>query len=174
MRALVSSQFQKTNFMNFFYIKQFCFLVVSLCFATGSYAQKNKSGNWVLNCEADKPCFISQQIEFKNNGHSTVVGGASVFYASKHLVLRLRFSPNAKKSQGVGIKIDKNQALHLPITACDNKVCEANIAIDDQLLTELRSGEFLSIAYFDKSAKQKTLPVFLNNFNEIFESLNKN
>ena len=155
------------------YIKQFCFLVISLCFATGSYAQNNKSGNWVLNCEADKPCFISQKIEYKNNGHNTVVGGASVFYASKHLVLRLRFSPNAKKEQGVGIKVDKNQALHLPITACDNKVCEANIAIDAQLLKELRSGKSLSIAYFDKRAKQKTLPVFLNNFNEVFESLSK-
>ena len=155
------------------YTKFFYFLAISLCFVAHSYAQNNQQGSWLLNCKADKPCFISQKIEFNNNGKSKVVGGASLFYTSKHLVLRLRFSPNAKKSQGVGIKVDKSLALHLPITACDDRICEANIAVDDQLLTELQSGKILSIAYFDKRAKQKTLPVFLNNFNEIFESLSK-
>tara|TARA_R110001583_G_scaffold194591_1_gene365868 strand:+ start:6764 stop:7255 length:492 start_codon:yes stop_codon:yes gene_type:complete len=155
------------------FIKSLCLLVISLFLVTSVYSQNQKTNRWVLHCKTNTPCFISQKIKVNFNGESKVLGGASIFYASKNLVLRLRFSHNAKKEQGVGIKIDKNQALHLPITACDTNICEANVSIDDQLLSELLAGKVMSIAYFDKQAKQKTLPVFLNNFDEVFKNLSK-
>jgi len=155
------------------YIAQFFLLMVSLFFITSSYSQNQKSNSWLLNCKANNPCFISQKIQFNYKGESKVIGGASVFYASKNLILRLRMSPNANKEQGVGLKIDKNKAVHLPITTCDVKICEVNVAIDNQLLSELRSGKVLSVVYFDDTNKQKALPVFLDNFNELFDQLNK-
>jgi len=157
--------------MKFSYSKQFSTLIVSLFFVTSVFAQSPIFANWSLSCKNNNPCFISQKITLNLNDKVRVLGGASIFYTTENLVIRLRFPPNAKQSHGVGIKVDKNNALHLPITACDDKVCEANIAIDKQLLAELKAGDLLSIAFFDKKLKQKTLPIFLSNFNEVFNQL---
>ncbi|APD88984.1 hypothetical protein BM523_03690 [Alteromonas mediterranea] len=130
--------------------------------------------SWSYECKANS-CFISQLL-LSNKGPTTgVVAGMSVAIASKQrTILTLRFTNDAEKSAGVGLKIDNERAIHTKILACDSKVCETNIMMDEKLISEMLEGQIAQVAFMSQTTKKQiTLPFSLKGYAPAFRRLNE-
>ncbi|MBD1389779.1 invasion associated locus B family protein [Neiella sp. HB171785] len=135
-------------------------------FAFSTIATEQDIEAWTLACAEDSPCTITQLVMAEKAGKSGVVGGVTYFHSANQPILKVRFTPDALKSKGVGLKVDGHSPLHLPITGCDGKVCEVNVAVDNKLLNELTTGKILAVAYVNQANQQMTFPVILTGFDK--------
>ncbi|GDY25504.1 MULTISPECIES: invasion associated locus B family protein [unclassified Agarivorans] len=127
---------------------------------------------WTVKCPPGKPCVITQMIMKKQGDAANVIAGVSYFNHAEQPILKIRISANAEPKKGLGLKIDEQKALHLPITTCDNKLCEVNVVADRQLIEDLQNGKLMSIAYILKSNQQQTaFPVILTGFKQAYGSI---
>lgn len=77
--------------------------------------------------------------------------------------MQLRISPAADPRAGVGLKIDNHDDFRLPISGCDERVCQAVGRIRGPVRDQLTSGKYAQVAYF-VGGKQQTVPVPLDGF----------
>lgn len=128
--------------------------------------------SWSYECKANS-CFASQLLLSKKGAKAGVVAGMSVALASKQrTILTLRFTNDAKKSAGVGLKIDSEKAIRTKILACDSKICETNIVMDEKLISEMLEGQVAQVAFISQTTnKQITLPFSLKGFAPTFRRL---
>lgn len=136
--------------------------------------ETEKFQSWSMICGEKGNCSLSQLVT-KDKEAKKIILGINVNYAmSKEFpVLMLRFPPQINKDSGIGIKIDDNAAIQLPISECNAKACQSVIKMDDVLMREMKNGKFGQVAFALKNNKQLTLPISLNGFNEAFIALNK-
>lgn len=130
--------------------------------------------SWSYECKANS-CFASQLLLSKKGQKTGVVAGMSVALASKQrTILTLRFTNDAEKSAGVGLKIDNEKAIRTKILACDSKICETNIVMDEKLISEMLEGQVAQVAFMSQTTnKQITLPFSLQGFAPAFLKLNE-
>jgi invasion protein IalB len=146
-------------------------LVLStLVFAFSSFAKDFEA--WTVKCPVGKPCVITQMVMKKQGDSANVIAGVSYFDHSEQPILKIRISAKADPKKGIGLKIDQQKPLHLPITNCDEKLCEVNVVADKQLIKDLQSSQVMSVAYILKSSQQQTaFPVILNGFQQAYRSI---
>ncbi|WP_427983523.1 invasion associated locus B family protein [Agarivorans sp.] len=127
---------------------------------------------WTVTCPTAKPCVISQMVMKQQGDAADVIAGVSYFNHPSQPILKIRITPQADPKKGLGLKFDQQTALHLPITNCDNKVCEVNIVADQQLIDDLQNSKLMSVAYILKSNQQQNaFPVILNGFKQAYLSI---
>lgn len=127
---------------------------------------------WNLLCGNQGNCSLSQLVT-KDKSATQILMGVNINYSVSNLfpVLMLRLPAKINKSSGVGIKIDDNKPIHVPITQCNSKACQSIIKIDDMFLEEMKNGKVGKIAFSLKSNKQLTLPISFQGFSEAFKAL---
>lgn len=128
--------------------------------------------SWSLICGEKGNCSLSQLIT-KDKAATQILMGVNINYSVSNLfpVLMLRLPAKVNQASGVGIRIDNNKSIQVPITQCTEKACQSVIKIDDTLLNELKSGKAGMVAFALKSKKQLTLPISLEGFSEAFLAL---
>jgi invasion protein IalB len=128
--------------------------------------------SWSLICGEHGNCSMSQLVA-KDKSAKQILMGVNVNYSVSNLfpVLMLRLPAKINKEAGVGIKIDNNKPIQVPVTQCNAKTCQSIIKIDDVLLNEMKNGKVGMIALSLKSKKQLTLPVSFQGFSEAFTAL---
>ncbi|RKF18739.1 hypothetical protein DBZ36_10095 [Alginatibacterium sediminis] len=146
-------------------------LTLSL-FNSFAFAEQELEPVWKSSCDQQQRCNATLPVVVENQGQKRVVAGLTYLYNPPGDILRIRFSPKATRGAGIGLKVDQNKALQLPISNCDDKVCEVNIAVDTQLLNELRGGQWMLLAY-QENTKQRTLPIQIFGFNAVYEQWNQ-
>ena len=151
------------------------FLLLSLLLTIKSaHAIQNQSFEaWSLLCGKQGNCSLSQLVSLDPKGDK-VLAGINVNYSvsSDFPVLMVRLPPAANLKAGLGIKVDDNKAIQLPLSQCNASACQSVIKIDKQLLSELQSGKVALFAIsVGEDKRQLTLPVSLAGFNKGFQAL---
>ena len=135
-------------------------------------------GAWSVECKprAGSPeniCVASQVVAVGEAGKQAVLGvmvAPTQGEALPHIIFR--FSPGANLKAGVGVKIDQQEAFRVPISQCDNHICEVRSLMPEELLAQMRVGRMLQFAYFLEK-QQLTYPVSLNGFDAAYAALHK-
>ena len=68
----------------------------------------------------------------------------------------------AQVPAGVGMKMDEQPPVRLPLGSCDKAVCEARGWLTDDMTGQLRKGRLLRFAYYIDTRNQITYPVSLD------------
>ncbi len=131
--------------------------------------------SWSLICGDKGNCSMSQLVT-KDKAATQILMGVNINYSVSNLfpVLMLRLPAKIHQASGVGIKIDDNKSIQIPITQCNEKACQSIIKIDDILLNEMKNGREGKIAFALKSKKQLTLPLSFQGFSQAFAALKSN
>lgn len=87
--------------------------------------------------------------------------------------IAFRLTAAAYRPAGVAIKIDDFKPMRLPLTNCDDRLCETQAWLDDDVVARMRKGKVLQFAYFLDPKNQATYPVSLMGFTEALAALDK-
>lgn len=139
-------------------------------------------GAWGFSCavaangkgDLAERCMVSQ-IVAANPRKRQVVLGLTVDFADSPDVptLRARFSSRAEPRAGIGIKIDRQPDMRLPISGCDERRCEAVGRLAPPVLKLWKKGKLAQFAYLQRGGKQVVLPISLDGFDEALAALRK-
>lgn len=146
--------------------------------ATAEPKPKQTFGAWNVECKprvtnSENPCVASQLVATGEDTKRTVLGvmvAPTQGEALPHIIFR--FSPGANLKAGVGVEIDQQEAFRVPISQCDNHICEVRSLMPEELLAQMRVGRMLQFAYFLEK-QQLTYPVSLNGFDAAYAALHK-
>ncbi len=124
-------------------------------------------GSWSVDCvDNGNRCIATQKVTTDPAGQKTLLGvivEPGTAKDSKGPLLTFRFTNQANRTAGAGMKIDQREPQRAPISSCDDKVCEVRAWLTPDLRKQMSNGKLLVFAYFvDK--KQVSLPVSLNGF----------
>lgn len=135
---------------------------------------------WKLSCAVanntsglpEERCMISQLISTDPLGRKTVLGITVDFIdPSNTPTIRFRFSSEATKTTGVGIKVDNYPEMRLAINNCNAKRCEAIGRLSPDVLKYWRQGKMSQLAFMAPTGKQISIRVPLSGFDAAFSSL---
>lgn len=141
----------------------------------------SRFSSWGLSCEEDqglkdaapKKCAISQIVttDLKSGG---VLLGVTVNFLDSPTVptIHFRFSPTAKPAPGIGVKIDEQAEMRLPISDCNAQRCEASGRLVSDVLKLFQAGRVAQVAFIAENDKQVTIPLMLNGFDIALAALN--
>jgi len=144
--------------------------------------RNERYGNWAMSCalaatdegKAVERCMVSQIVVADPRKRQVVLGLTVDFLDSARVpTLRARFSPEAEVRAGIGLKVDAQPDMRLPITSCDSRRCEAVGRLSAPVLDRLRSGRLAQFAYLHKGGKQIVLPLSLSGFDDALAALRK-
>lgn len=142
-------------------------------------------GLWGMTCAPALPgsegvseqqrCAATQVVAADPSGTRVVMGTTIDYFDSASVpTIRFRFSPDAVPSHGVGVKIDNATELHLPISSCDARACEAFGRLTAEPLAAFRNGRVAQIAFISASAGQQiTAPLSLAGLAEALDTLGR-
>jgi len=148
-------------------------------FANFSHASNSLQATfegWSVNCGARpgsdvQQCVATQSVTIGGDASKMVVGVMVAHqkeHALPHIVFRI--SPSANREKGVAVKVDEFDQFQVPITNCDQNVCEIRSFIPENLLAHMRKGKLLQFAFF-LNDKQVTYPISLEGFNKTYQTL---
>ncbi len=133
-------------------------------------------GAWSVNCtghteDSKKLCAASQSIATDPEGRKVVLGVIVERIVDGQIRPRITFRMSSKAfvAAGVGIKVDGEPPARLPISSCDNAVCEARGWLNEAMTRQLHNGRLLRFAYFVDAEKQITFPVSLNGLGDAMD-----
>ena len=128
-------------------------------------------GSWSVTC-GQQNCAMTQLVT-KDEAAEQVMLGVSINFAFKSklgsMMVRLPAGINTKG--GLGIKVDDNSAIQLPISQCNAKACQSVVAIDKTLLDEFSNGSVAKFAYATQKQQQVILPISLASFRAAYDHL---
>ena len=102
-----------------------------------------------------------------------VVLGISVYFPPLATVATIdfRISSAANAEGGIGLKVDDFPSFKLPISRCDERVCQASGYLKEPLLSQLMAGKLAKIAFLLEDSKQMILPFSLIKFKDAYSEL---
>lgn len=139
----------------------------------------SRSGAWTVSCQSSTstadPACIATQLITKTNNAKQVVMGVTVGYEAQHPLPHIifRISPGANIHKGAAVKIDQQEYVSIPISTCDDNVCEVRSFIPQALLEQMQQGKYLQFAFFIKN-QQFTYPISLDGFAQLYQILQSN
>lgn len=128
-------------------------------------------GSWSVSCGTQN-CAMTQMVA-KDAAGKEVMLGVSINFAFKSDfgIMIVRLPKIADKEAGLGIKVDENKAIRLPISSCSDIACQTIIKIDQALIDEFSSGKVAKYAYALNNKKQMILPISLDQFAAAYDEL---
>ena len=154
-------------------------LLVSVSAATAATEEPFRYGAWTVNCQSatsnTAPVCVATQLVTKGNDAQHVVIGVTVGYEAQHALPHIifRVSPGANTHKGAAVKIDQQAHVSIPISDCDQQICEVRSFIPKSLLEQMQQGRLLQFAFFIKN-QQITYPVSLDGFAQTYKILASN
>lgn len=153
-------------------------LMLTAFHGNASQQSKETYGAWIYECNpqagSEKNLCVANQLVVDKNAKQAVLGVMVGFlpgHPMPHIIFRL--SPNANLDKGAAVKVDDLNSLKVPISNCDEKICEVRSFIPKELLSQMRMGKQMLFAFF-VDQKQVTYPVSLNGFDKTYTALQAN
>jgi invasion protein IalB len=128
-------------------------------------------GSWSVTC-GQQNCAMTQLVT-ADEAAKQVMLGVSVNFAFKSKLgsMMVRLPANINMKGGLGIKVDDNSPIQLPISQCNAKACQSVVAIDQTLLDEFSEGTVAKFAYARQNQHQLILPISLTSFRQAYDYL---
>ncbi|MCP3669959.1 MAG: invasion associated locus B family protein [Gammaproteobacteria bacterium] len=137
--------------------------------------------DWGYKCETPKGfdqeiCFIFQSITNKKN--QSRIADITVAYTPKAInksnkpLMVITMPLGVFLPPGIQLRVDKGkEAARAPFIQCIQDGCQARAVLDDKMMSKLKSGNKLGIAFFTPQQKQLGFPVSLDGFTDAIDSL---
>lgn len=157
-------------------------LLLGLATAPFQLAAEEKAKDfkdWGYKCEKPQGyekelCFIFQRVTKKDDQKR--IADATIAYLPKvdNPVMVITLPLGVFLPAGIQLKIDDSEeAARAPYVQCIEDGCQARIALDTKMITKMKSGKMLKIAFLTPQQKQLAFPISLNGFTAAIDSLKK-
>ncbi len=144
-------------------------------------AEKGKNfKDWGHKCEKPKGfdkeiCFIFQRITNKENDKK--VADITIAYApkagSKPLMV-VTLPLGVFLPAGIQLRVDQEkETARAQFVQCIQDGCQARVVMDDKMMSKLKGGNRLGVAFLTPQQKQLGFPVSLSGFTAAIDSLKK-
>ncbi len=88
--------------------------------------------------------------------------------------MRVKILGCDRHAENFQLKVDKaKEAARAPFIQCIKDGCQARVVLDDKMMSKLKNGNRLGIAFFTPQQKQLGFPVSLSGFTAAMDSLKK-
>lgn len=153
----------------------FALLLLPLSALSAQSSNIRDYGSWSVEChgkDGAAPCVATQVVAQDPEAKNVVLGViVETREAGQLPLLTFRFTNQAFRPAGAGIKIDEYEPYRAPISACDDAVCEVRAELAQEMMDKMRSGNILVFAFFLSKDEQASFPVSLNGFSQAIAAL---
>ena len=154
----------------------FFYLVASLAPAHAITAREKDFQDWRLRCEKksdDEPerCFIMQIAKTETDKRDVLRIGVRYPEPDKPAMVFLTLPLGVYLPSGLLLQIDEGETLRIPVEICLPNGCHTRLALNGELLKDLKSGRQAKLAFHDSRQQQITIPVSLAGFTAAFAAL---
>lgn len=126
--------------------------------------------DWTLRCDAPAsgalvgPCYMVQDIAAPE-GQGQIARMIVGHFGKEHLLGALVFVPlGIRLPPGLLIGVDQNEPRRFPFQFCSPSGCQAQIALDDAFLAELKAGAKAQAIFEDINGRKIAVDVSLRGF----------
>ncbi len=136
--------------------------------------------DWGYKCEKPQGeekeiCFIFQRITSKNDDKR--IADTTIAYLPKidKPVMVITLPLGVFLPAGIQLTVDdsKEDAVRAPFIQCIQDGCQARAPLDDKLITKMKGGKRMIVAFLTPQQKQLAFPISLNGFTAAIDSLKK-
>jgi invasion protein IalB len=154
-------------------------VVVLLVAAGAAHAQgaiKDKHGDWETRCEtppgaAYEQCAIVASVVDEARPNLTLVVIVLNTADRKARLMRIIAPLGILLPSGISLRIDDEDMGRLNFLQCLSNGCVAQVAMDDKLLSKLKTGKTATFGVFQTPEQGVGVPVPLAGFKEAYEQL---
>jgi invasion protein IalB len=161
-------------------VRKFPLLLVAVLAVTAPAQAKPEHGqnfkNWTARCEPapgtslDR-CFIFQNLVLKESGQRVVHMAVGYLAANGQTAAVITMPLGISLPPGASIDVDGGTPREIVIERCDTNGCVGAVALNEQLVVELKRGREARISFHDGTRRRIAVPVSLLGFTAGFNSL---
>jgi invasion protein IalB len=144
--------------------------------ASPSPAEQPPAPGWASRCtslsrEAPLECAIEETAVLSKTGQLIVLVNIRVPSDTRAPVALVQLPLGLNLPAGAKLQVDDGKAIDLAVQTCENRGCYANMPISPELLTALRSGKQLKIAFQNLNKEVITIPMPLADFAAAYDKI---
>jgi invasion protein IalB len=131
---------------------------------------------WASRCssasrEAPLECAIEETAVLTKTGQLIVLVNIRVTSDTRQPVALVQLPLGLNLPAGAKLQVDDGKAIDLQIQTCENRGCYTNTPVSPELLSELKSGKQLKIAFQNLNQEVITIPMPLADFAAAYEKI---
>ena len=152
------------------------YIVAGLSPAHAMTAREKDFQDWRLRCERqdDKEperCFIMQIAKTAKDKRDVLRIGVRYPEANKPAMVFLTLPLGVYLPTDLLLQIDEGETLRIPVEICLPNGCHTRMALEGELLKNLKSGRLAKLAFHDSRQQKITVPVSLAGFTAALAAL---
>lgn len=136
--------------------------------------------DWGYKCESPKGsdtklCYIFQRISSKE-GDKRIADATSAYLPKvEKPVMVITLPLGVFLPAGIKMQIDdsKDDAVRAPFVQCIQDGCQARMQLDNKMITKMKGGKKMIVAFLTPQQKQLAFPISLSGFTAAIGSLKK-
>lgn len=149
-------------------------LALSLVFASGSaVAQDAASSNgWFKACNDQgdtKICNVQYQAVASTGQVITSVNLAEITGPEPRQIFQITVPTDRLIPPGVNMKVDDKKPTAIPFAFCTQRICAAEVALDENLVNVLKSGSEMVVTSVNFQGKENPIKILLEGFGAAFD-----
>jgi invasion protein IalB len=131
---------------------------------------------WISRCnsisrEAPLECAVEETAVLTKTGQLIVLVNIRVTGDTHQPVALVQLPLGLNLPAGAKLQVDDGKVTDLQIQTCENRGCYANTPVSPELLTALKSGKQLKVAFQNLNKEIITIPMPLADFPEAYEKI---
>ncbi|MCP4328133.1 MAG: invasion associated locus B family protein [Alphaproteobacteria bacterium] len=156
-------------------------LLTILVFAFGARAQQQPLepeatfDDWAKACEeipqGGRKCFVFQNVTTQDGTRPIVTLTVLKVPEAARPILLLTVPLGVFLPQGLGMSIDGNEPLRIPLQICSPNGCQSQFEFPDKLLGAFKAGNNGTVKMFDPGGKEVNVPFSLKGFTKALASI---
>ena len=144
--------------------------------ATPQQADATPQPGWVARCAsagraAPLECAIEETAVLAKTGQLVVLVNIRVTSDTRTPVAMVQLPLGLNLPLGAKLQVDDGNSIDLQIQTCENRGCYANLPVAPDLLTALRTGKQLKIAFHNLAKDPITIPMPLTDFAAAYDKI---
>ncbi len=152
------------------------YILSSLAPAHAITAREKDFKDWRLRCEkqndeSPERCFIMQTAKTQKDNRDVLRVGVRYPDPGKPAMVFLTLPLGVYLPSGLLLQIDDGETLRIPVEICLPNGCHTRMALEGELLKNLKSGQQAKLAFQDSQQQQITVPVSLAGFTAALAAL---
>jgi len=155
------------------------FMLVTMPLISAAEGKAKSFKDWGYKCEQtpDKKkeiCFVFQRISSKKDDKR--IADVTIAYLPNidKPVMVITLPLGVLLPPGIQIGIDEEKkGVRVPFAQCTQAGCQARIALEDKMITKMKGGKQMVVAFISPPQKQLGFPISLSGFTAALGSLKK-
>lgn len=132
--------------------------------------------DWTLRCGPNQQtqtevCYMVQGITSKETGRGVLQLAIGKFGPEKRDLALITLPLGVRLPPGIALEVTGNERRKLPFERCLRNGCQAQLLIDDAVLSEFKAGVDGRILFYDLNGKPGALPFSLQGFTAAFAGI---